>query len=186
MCDGQKLKATIPKQLHMFPRVLGVECYAYHDSGSGIYYHPEKMRRMLQARNPSDVQFKTTVLSFIQRFQGEPILHKTRIYSCTFQLGKTRPPIQICTQEVADGMANLDTFLNSQDVLLGENWNGLQDVLSDGSIQPYIPDSDEKVYFEASNINTIPGLGQEAFYLCKTKTDICPPSKRTTVKIFPL
>ena len=54
-------------------------------------------------------------------------------------------------------MANLDTFLISRNVLWGENWNGLQDVLSDGSIHPYIPDGPDKVYFEASS--TIPGFG---------------------------
>ena len=124
-------------QYDVFPlKISDVQCYAYHDSGSGICCHPEKMRRMLQARNPNDVKFVNTVLTRIKGFQGEPVLHNTHIYCFTFQVGKTRPPIRICSQELADGMANLDTFLISRDVLWGENWNGLQDVLSDGSICP--------------------------------------------------
>ena len=90
-------------------------------------------------------------------FQGEPILHKTHVYCFTFQVGNIKLPIRICSQELADGMANLDMYLLSRNVLWGENWSGLQDVLSDGSICPYLPADDENVYFEASS--TIPGLG---------------------------
>ena len=89
-------------------------------------------------------------------------------------MGKTRPPVQICSQELADGTTNLDIFLVSRGVLWEENWTGLQDVLSGGSIHPYIPDGNNKVYFEASS--TIPGFGTGGTLLMQQQNK-CIPSK---------
>ena len=110
--------------------------------------------------------------SWIPRGTHPP--QNTHFYSFTFQVGKIRPPIRICSQELADEMANLDTFLISRDVLWGENLNGLQDVLSGGSIHPYIPDGNNKVYFEASS--TIPGFGTGGTLLMQQQNK-CIPSK---------
>ena len=68
-----KVKSNNPKtaKYNVSPlRISGVECFAYHDSRSGICCHPKKMHRMLQARNPNDVEFKTTVLTCIWGFSA--------------------------------------------------------------------------------------------------------------------